>query len=362
MRLAALVVSVLLSFTIVSPNSARTVAQGMDWVEALQAQPYSKINLFRVGLASSEWTTDTSQMGRYSVRLHVKNGTYSKAGILVPVDMAIDKIVELKFSELIKSYTIGRDLRVVLGVDSDEDGAFDMDLSSGKFGKDAIVSSDGLFGSKPPKGEWIEVDHVRSRSVLWYVQNATDTNSMSFRGNWSEFISWLDTSTGETRVRKGHRVRAIVLMIGGSSDYQEETVYVDFVVMNGLVLLDEPLRIVNIDIRPGTYPNDISLKDEGLLPAAILGSSSLNVTTIEIATIRLGGTALATQEPASSQKLLYSYGDINSDGYMDLVLFFRIQDLVRAETLNPATTQLTLTANLKDREPIQGTDSVRIIT
>jgi len=77
-----------------------------------------------------------------------------------------------------------------------------------------------------------------------------------------------------------------------------------------------------IDIKPGSDPNSINLKNNDLLPVAVLGSESLDVHTIIPDTIMLGMVDLATRGSAKAPKLAYSYENINSDNYMDIMAFF----------------------------------------
>jgi photosystem II stability/assembly factor-like uncharacterized protein len=118
---------------------------------------------------------------------------------------------------------------------------------------------------------------------------------------------------------------------------------------------------VDIDVKPGTEPNSVNLKSKGLLPVAILGSSSFDVITVNPATINIGVVQLASRGSAKTPKLAYSLSDVNSDGYLDLVANFEIQALVNAGVLTPTTVTLTLKANLYDTTPIEGTDSANIV-
>jgi hypothetical protein len=88
---------------------------------------------------------------------------------------------------------------------------------------------------------------------------------------------------------------------------------------------------VTIDIKPGSDPNSINLKDQGVLPVAILGSS-VDVSTIDLGTITLGGTIVTSRGPAKAPKLAVSFEDVDGDGSMDLIAFFRVQDLVTSGT------------------------------
>ena len=133
-----------------------------------------------------------------------------------------------------------------------------------------------------------------------------------------------------------------------------------------------PYMEVAVDIKPGSCPNPLNLKSNGVLPVAILGSEAFDVSTIDIASIRLAGVA-----PARS-----NYEDVASpvvdgnecacstegpDGYVDLTLKFKTQDIVAELATEPAdlykgnTLILTLTGNLIDGTVVDGTDCVVIV-
>jgi len=118
--------------------------------------------------------------------------------------------------------------------------------------------------------------------------------------------------------------------------------------------------IVDIDIKPGSDPNSINLKDQGVLPVAILGSS-VDVSTIDLSTITLGGTGVASRGSAKAPKLAVSFEDVDGDGSMDLIAFFRVQDLVASDALNETTTELILEAETTGGVPISGTDTVNVV-
>lgn len=129
----------------------------------------------------------------------------------------------------------------------------------------------------------------------------------------------------------------------------------------GDILISSPVLPVEIDIKPGNSANSINVRDQGLLPVAVLSDVAFDAHDIDPRTVRLGGVGLATRGPASTLKLAYSYEDINDDGDLDLVVFFRVQDLVAANALTTSTTQLTLTANTYSGIPLEGSDSVSVV-
>lgn len=74
---------------------------------------------------------------------------------------------------------------------------------------------------------------------------------------------------------------------------------------------------VEIDIKPGSFPNSINLKSKGVVPVAILGSASFNVDDVAVNTVTFTGAS----------PVRFSFADVNLDGYVDLVFHFRTQDL-----------------------------------
>jgi len=124
------------------------------------------------------------------------------------------------------------------------------------------------------------------------------------------------------------------------------------------------LRVIDatIDIKPGSYPNSICLKDQGVLPVAILGSNQLDVELISPETVMLGldpcFVDLATRGPPKAPKLACSYEDVNGDGIMDMMVFFSIQELITVGALTSGSTELSLMAELVDGMAINGMDIV----
>lgn len=96
------------------------------------------------------------------------------------------------------------------------------------------------------------------------------------------------------------------------------------------------------DLKPGSCDNPLNTKSKGVLPAAILGTAALNVSTIDPASIRLAGVA----------PVRWSIEDVGRpgscaagrDGIPDLVLKFDTQKVVRALQASMGT--------LRDRQRI----------
>jgi hypothetical protein len=133
---------------------------------------------------------------------------------------------------------------------------------------------------------------------------------------------------------------------------------------------------VAFDVKPGSCPNPLNVKSRGVLPVAILGSAGFDIEKIDTATIRLLGVApiCSSMEDVGTPFEPYSgkedcgldCNDWGPDGWMDLTLKFRTQDMVSAlgAGLDAGCTLLTITGNLKEEyngTPFQGEDVVLIL-
>lgn len=138
---------------------------------------------------------------------------------------------------------------------------------------------------------------------------------------------------------------------------------------------------VYIDIKPGSCPNPINTGSKGVLPVAILGTEDFDVTTIDPASIRL--LANPDADPPGVAPLRWSYEDVatpydgelvdayschemNGDGYMDLTLKFKEQEVAAAlgDVSDGDVIIVMLTGTLTEENgatPIFGADVVKII-
>lgn len=115
-----------------------------------------------------------------------------------------------------------------------------------------------------------------------------------------------------------------------------------------------PFLHIAIDIKPGDGRNTINLKSLGTVPVAILGSGTFDPLSVDPSTVTLAGAPVATRGrgvPMTSQ------GDFNHDGYLDLLLHFRTQDL----QLTLTSTEAVLYGETTTGQRIRGADTVRIV-
>jgi hypothetical protein len=118
------------------------------------------------------------------------------------------------------------------------------------------------------------------------------------------------------------------------------------------------------DLRPGSCENTLNTKSKGLLPAAILGMPTLDVSTIDPASIRLAGVA----------PVRWSIEDVGRpgscaagpDGIPDLVLKLDTQKVIRALQASMGTLRdgqrivLPLEGRLKNGTLFVGEDVARL--
>jgi len=131
--------------------------------------------------------------------------------------------------------------------------------------------------------------------------------------------------------------------------------------------LAPPKLDVAIDINPGSCPNPLNVKSKGVLAVAVLGTEDFDVTTIDLASVRLAGVApirssfedVAT--PADGGEC--GCTTAGPDGYTDLSLKFNTEDIVNAigEVADGELLELSLTGELLDGTAIEGSDCIVII-
>jgi hypothetical protein len=134
---------------------------------------------------------------------------------------------------------------------------------------------------------------------------------------------------------------------------------------------------VAVDIKPGACPNSLDTSKEprdaiskkgGVLPVAVLGSETFDVTAIDLASLRLEDVTplschLRDVAAPSTRGEDCAYPNTVPDGRDDLMLYFRRAEI--ADSIGPVHTgdviELALTGLLNDGTPIRGTDCVTIV-
>jgi hypothetical protein len=122
-----------------------------------------------------------------------------------------------------------------------------------------------------------------------------------------------------------------------------------------------PLVAVDVDIKPGSFPNSISLSSRGVLPVAILGGADFDAETIDPESLTIGGVTLALRGSARAPVVASSLEDANDDGFTDRLAFFDVPALVAGNVLTKTTGALEVLGSLYDGTLVKGMDSVRIV-
>jgi hypothetical protein len=109
---------------------------------------------------------------------------------------------------------------------------------------------------------------------------------------------------------------------------------------------------LNIDIKPGSYPNCFNSNGHGVIPVAILGSEEFDVTTLYPSTVQMDGQGVRVKGKSGKAG---SYEDVNDDGFLDLVV--HIED---KGVYSPEDTMGTISAYSYDGVYFTGEDSICI--
>lgn len=170
-------------------------------------------------------------------------------------------------------------------------------------------------------------------------------------------------SPGSGLVMYGGDISAIDLILAIQAN--NEKMYLN-AIANRCVAAE--LRKVSLDIKPQSCRNPLNVKSKGVLPVAVLGTEELDAAEIDLATIELSGVP----------PIRWSYEDVSTpaedgkecgcttegtDGFTDLTLKFRTQEIVEAlgEVDDGDVVVLTLTGKTLDGTPIEGQDCLVII-
>jgi hypothetical protein len=114
--------------------------------------------------------------------------------------------------------------------------------------------------------------------------------------------------------------------------------------------LDAPARLdVRIDVKPDSSDNPVNPGSNGVVPVALLGSATFDVTGVDPTSLALG----VNGAPAQGVEL----ADANGDGWTDLVAHYSM----------PATgtaygdTSICLTGAMTDGVPLSGCDAISTV-
>jgi hypothetical protein len=112
---------------------------------------------------------------------------------------------------------------------------------------------------------------------------------------------------------------------------------------------------VDIDIKPGSDSNCVNNNGHGVIPVAILGSETFDVSNVDNSSLMLDGFAVRMK---GNKGPLCHFDDSNGDGVTDLVCLFEDST---PDNWTEGTSTATLVGELMNGMPIVGTDSICIV-
>jgi hypothetical protein len=115
------------------------------------------------------------------------------------------------------------------------------------------------------------------------------------------------------------------------------------------VEVQQTLLAIQIDIKPGNSKNPVNIKSRGILPVAILSTTTFDARTVSLSSVKFGPRSAVTRST--------SLMDVNKDGLPDLVIHFRIPQT----GLHAADTQACLAGQTSSGLPVQGCDSIHSV-
>lgn len=131
---------------------------------------------------------------------------------------------------------------------------------------------------------------------------------------------------------------------------------------------------MQIDIKPGSCPNPVNIDQKGLTPVAIVGSTTLDVRSLDLTSIRLDGVAPVkySYEDVTAvipnKASIYDCSTSRSDGIADLSLKFKTQELAAAlearlgrQPLDGELITLELSASSKAGAVLRAKDSIQAL-
>ncbi len=112
--------------------------------------------------------------------------------------------------------------------------------------------------------------------------------------------------------------------------------------------------VVDIDIKPGSYPNSINLGSGGIVPVAILGSATFDAAAVDPTTVTLSSSPVVLRGNGLPSA---STADVNGDGFQDLV----VHVVTEALELTSTSVEAILQGRTYSGQLITGSDSVNIV-
>lgn len=222
-----------------------------------------------------------------------------------------------------------------------------------------IIDSEGRRLGQDPETGQIFNDIPNGNYYLQesLVDDTLENPPIPSEGSGNYYIEILDPQEDTYTIRvAGENSNAIFLGYDQNADVSSVSFNIEGLEQFKLGYSPEPgsqiqvSQIVDTDIKPGSEPNSINLKSNGIIPVAILTTPSFDATQVDVTTVKFGPDQ--AQETHGKGHL----EDIDSDGDLDLVLHFKTQET----GIENGDTQVCLTGATLEGTSIEGCDLVRM--
>ena len=221
-----------------------------------------------------------------------------------------------------------------------------------------------VVGSTSPQGFWTVIQDSGEPGFEW-GRIAWNTEPEAFEPPGTEII--VEARTADTEAGLGGATFVPVVngeLFSSFGRYIEARVTLK-ASPDGVSPVLSDIRVqpaiieVDIDIKPGSYPNSINInRTTGVVPVAVLGSSDFDVTTIDVTTLGFGPAAASpAHDMTDPSAYLEHLQDVNADGYVDLIGHYPVADI----GLTKGETEACIGGATLTGIPIAGCDSVRVI-
>jgi hypothetical protein len=242
----------------------------------------------------------------------------------------------------------------------------------------------GVPPSPPPCRQYVSRAHVLESGGTWYMYYsggsgkmnegiglATSTDGVSWTKDARNPMAHVDPAVNQIpesppgACYRNDRVYTPSIVDDGSGGwklyYTARAADCPGVAQNdyavGLMELEIALNVL-VDLRPGSLDNHVNSNAKMLVPIAVLGADGFDPTS-GATEVDLFSVTVRGAEVSSSR---FAHSDVNGDGYLDLVLYFRARSIdpkpTPEECADPDAT-ITLTGATRTGTPLHGSDSVR---
>ncbi len=202
------------------------------------------------------------------------------------------------------------------------------------FDEDDVISASATFGD----ASW----SIGTGLESFFMSYAESVRSINYK---FEPVATSPTTTGIIILNSPLKVTGTDVATGETFEYG----YTEY-----LPTLEAATLNVTIDIKPGDSPNCFNVNGHGIIPVAILGSTTLNVEDIDLTSLSFGGLEVRIR---GNKGPLCSAEHANDDAYLDLVCHF--EDDPSAWSV--ASSEATLSGSLNDGAAFEGSDSICVV-